>query len=83
MSPASDLDRLQLGGGAHARRVFVFAASDSAAAGDGDTITLNAGALQTFEILPVSLMTQEVKLSQTSDGSENIKFHCSQHSIYQ
>ncbi|XP_037552054.1 cyclin-D-binding Myb-like transcription factor 1 [Nematolebias whitei] len=27
-------------------------ASDSAAAGDGDTITLNAGALQTFEILP-------------------------------
>uniref|UniRef100_A0A1A7Z414 Cyclin-D-binding Myb-like transcription factor 1 n=1 Tax=Iconisemion striatum TaxID=60296 RepID=A0A1A7Z414_9TELE len=27
-------------------------ASDSAAAADGDTITLNAGALQTFEILP-------------------------------
>ncbi|XP_017296789.1 cyclin-D-binding Myb-like transcription factor 1 [Kryptolebias marmoratus] len=27
-------------------------ASDSAAAGDGDTITLNTGALQTFEILP-------------------------------
>lgn len=31
-----------------------FPASDSsAAASDGETITLNSGALQTFEILPV------------------------------
>lgn len=52
--------------------VCLFAASDAAA--DGDAITLNSGALQTFEILPVSLTQQDtVVLILTHKAASKIK----------